>query len=105
VTTAQDLLSDLGPPLRTFYKEDDRMAIHARSHSEDQTPEPSCTPTPRFFLPLYSSMPSVRFLQLFSAWYRLPSLRPHTRGEEDYSPHQRREYYLPYMSFITLFLA
>lgn len=43
MTTAQDLLSDLGPPLRTFYKEDDRMAIHARSHNDDESPEPSCT--------------------------------------------------------------
>ncbi|KAI0268387.1 UPF0183-domain-containing protein [Gloeopeniophorella convolvens] len=41
VTTAQDLLSDLGPPLRTYYKEDDRMAIHARSHHEDESPESS----------------------------------------------------------------
>jgi len=41
VTTAQDLLSDLGPPLRTFYKEDDRMAIHGRGHNDDQSPEPS----------------------------------------------------------------
>ncbi|KAF9008988.1 hypothetical protein BDQ17DRAFT_1275311 [Cyathus striatus] len=28
-TTAQDLLVDLGPPLRTYYKEDDRMKIHS----------------------------------------------------------------------------
>ncbi|KAI0068824.1 UPF0183-domain-containing protein [Artomyces pyxidatus] len=37
ITTAQDLLADLGPPLRTFYKEDDRMAIHSRHHT-DATP-------------------------------------------------------------------
>ncbi|KAI9001067.1 UPF0183-domain-containing protein [Trametes punicea] len=30
-TTAQDLVVDLGPPLRVHYKEDDRMTIHARS--------------------------------------------------------------------------
>ncbi|KAF9515226.1 hypothetical protein BS47DRAFT_1342130 [Hydnum rufescens UP504] len=28
-TTSEDLLCDLGPPLRVFYKEDDRMTIHA----------------------------------------------------------------------------
>ncbi|KAI0030703.1 UPF0183-domain-containing protein [Vararia minispora EC-137] len=36
VTTAQDLLCDLGPPLRTFYKEDDRMSIHSRTRSADE---------------------------------------------------------------------
>ncbi|KAI0774220.1 UPF0183-domain-containing protein [Fomes fomentarius] len=30
-STAQDLTSDLGPPLRIHYKEDDRMTIHSRS--------------------------------------------------------------------------
>jgi len=34
-TTAQDLTVDLGPPLRVYYKEDDRMAIHSRN----KTPE------------------------------------------------------------------
>ncbi|KAF8304781.1 UPF0183-domain-containing protein [Clavulina sp. PMI_390] len=28
-TTSQDLICDLGSPLRTFYKEDDRMTIHS----------------------------------------------------------------------------
>jgi len=36
VTTAQDLLCDLGPPLRTFYKEDDRMSIHSRPRSDEE---------------------------------------------------------------------
>jgi phagosome assembly factor 1 len=56
VTTAQDLLSDLGPPLRTFYKEDDRMAIHARSHNEDENPELSCTLPAYLVLPFRNSM-------------------------------------------------
>ena len=34
-TTAQDLTVELGPPLRVYYKEDDRMAIHSRN----KTPE------------------------------------------------------------------
>ncbi|KAI0053002.1 UPF0183-domain-containing protein [Auriscalpium vulgare] len=42
LTTAQDLLTDLGPPLRTFYKEDDRMAIHGRTH-------PDVLPAPSYF--------------------------------------------------------
>lgn len=42
VTTAQDLICDLGPPLRKFYKEDDRMAIHSKQRNEDKGPEPSC---------------------------------------------------------------
>jgi len=42
-TTAQDLVCDLGPPLRTFYKEDDRMSIHSRTQtSDDEATEPSC---------------------------------------------------------------
>lgn len=67
VTTAQDLLSDLGPPLRTFYKEDDRMAIHARSHNEDGSPELSCTSPAHLVLPSHSSMPfySVDFYNYF----------------------------------------
>lgn len=65
VTTAQDLLSDLGPPLRTFYKEDDRMAIHARSHSEDDSPEPSCISPAYFVLPSHSSMSSADFYNYF----------------------------------------
>ncbi|KAA1466328.1 UPF0183-domain-containing protein [Dentipellis sp. KUC8613] len=40
-TTAQDLLCELGPPLRTFYKEDDRMSIHSRNPSEEEPAEPS----------------------------------------------------------------
>jgi Uncharacterised protein family (UPF0183) len=65
VTTAQDLLSDLGPPLRTFYKEDDRMAIHSRNHNEDQSPEPSCTPPAHLFLPPHGSMSSADFYNYF----------------------------------------
>lgn len=29
ITSAQDLICDLGSPLRVYQKEDDRMAIHA----------------------------------------------------------------------------
>ncbi|KAK7470533.1 hypothetical protein VKT23_001958 [Stygiomarasmius scandens] len=35
VTTAQDLMVDLGAPLRVHYKEDDRMTIHASSQKSD----------------------------------------------------------------------
>ncbi|KZV77194.1 UPF0183-domain-containing protein [Peniophora sp. CONT] len=41
VTTAQDLVLDLGEPLRTFYKEDDRMSIHARERGDDNAAEPA----------------------------------------------------------------
>ncbi|KAL7282369.1 hypothetical protein ACG7TL_003839 [Trametes sanguinea] len=34
-STAQDLTVELGPPLRTHYKEDDRMTIHARNHQSE----------------------------------------------------------------------
>ena len=36
-TSAQDLTCDLGAPLRVFYKEDDRMAIHSRNKTPDGT--------------------------------------------------------------------
>ncbi|KZT20389.1 UPF0183-domain-containing protein [Neolentinus lepideus HHB14362 ss-1] len=36
VTTAQDLLCDLGAPLRTHYKEDDRMSIHSTRETEEE---------------------------------------------------------------------
>jgi hypothetical protein len=35
VTTAQDLTCELGAPLRVYYKEDDRMTIHARMKSPE----------------------------------------------------------------------
>ena len=35
VTSAQDLICDLGAPLRTYYKEDERMAIHSRNKIQD----------------------------------------------------------------------
>lgn len=38
-TTAQDLLLDLGPPLRKFYKEDDRLE---RMWAATESPEGSC---------------------------------------------------------------
>lgn len=43
ITTAQDLLADLGPPLKTHYREDDRMTIHSRLKSpEDEDEDSSC---------------------------------------------------------------
>ncbi|THH07075.1 hypothetical protein EW146_g9426 [Bondarzewia mesenterica] len=36
VTTSQDLLCELGPPLRVFYKEDNRMAIHSQHRGEEK---------------------------------------------------------------------
>ena len=34
VTTPQDLLVEMGPPLRTFYKEDDQMRIHSEENGK-----------------------------------------------------------------------
>ncbi|KAG6821619.1 hypothetical protein H0H93_000128 [Arthromyces matolae] len=41
-TTAQDLTLELGPPLRVHYKEDERMAIHAKDNPPDSHAEPRC---------------------------------------------------------------
>ncbi|TBU32827.1 hypothetical protein BD311DRAFT_686113 [Dichomitus squalens] len=35
LSTAQDLMCDLGPPIRTHYKEDDRMTIHRSGPESD----------------------------------------------------------------------
>ncbi|CAE6391150.1 unnamed protein product [Rhizoctonia solani] len=37
VTTAEDLTCDLGPPVLTHYKEDDRMAIHATAQDDEES--------------------------------------------------------------------
>lgn len=37
VTTAEDLTCDLGPPVLTHYKEDDRMAIHAAAKDDEES--------------------------------------------------------------------
>jgi hypothetical protein len=42
-TTAQDLLVDLGPPRRTHYKEDERMAIHSKTSNSQDEGSPGCT--------------------------------------------------------------
>ncbi|KAG6810868.1 hypothetical protein H0H92_009989 [Tricholoma furcatifolium] len=39
-TTAQDLSLDLGPPLRVHYKEDERMAIHAKDSAPESHDQP-----------------------------------------------------------------
>lgn len=41
-STAQDLTSDLGPPLRIHYKEDDRMTIHSRSGPAEVDTDGDC---------------------------------------------------------------
>lgn len=38
-TTAQDLIADIGSPLRTHYKEDDRMSIHKPDGEGDDDQE------------------------------------------------------------------
>ncbi|KAL0949450.1 hypothetical protein HGRIS_009505 [Hohenbuehelia grisea] len=38
-TTAQDLVVDLGSPMRTHYKEDDRMTIHSTTLESENEPE------------------------------------------------------------------
>ncbi|QRV72631.1 hypothetical protein RhiJN_00645 [Ceratobasidium sp. AG-Ba] len=37
VTTAEDLTVELGPPVLTHYKEDDRMAIHATAKDDEES--------------------------------------------------------------------
>ncbi|CAE6347262.1 unnamed protein product [Rhizoctonia solani] len=37
VTTAEDLTCDLGPPILTHYKEDDRMLIHATGQDDEES--------------------------------------------------------------------
>ncbi|CAE6494399.1 unnamed protein product [Rhizoctonia solani] len=37
VTTAEDLTCDLGPPVLTHYKEDDRMSIHATGQDDEES--------------------------------------------------------------------
>ncbi|CAE6485330.1 unnamed protein product [Rhizoctonia solani] len=37
VTTAEDLTCDLGPPVLTHYKEDDRMSIHATAQDDEES--------------------------------------------------------------------
>ncbi|KAG8704128.1 hypothetical protein FRC09_003749 [Ceratobasidium sp. 395] len=37
VTTAEDLTCDLGPPVLTHYKEDDRMAIHTTAKDDEES--------------------------------------------------------------------
>ncbi|KAB5594594.1 hypothetical protein CTheo_1916 [Ceratobasidium theobromae] len=37
VTTAEDLTCDLGPPVLTHFKEDDRMAIHATAQDDEES--------------------------------------------------------------------
>ncbi|KAG8691580.1 hypothetical protein FRC11_000621 [Ceratobasidium sp. 423] len=37
ITTAEDLTCDLGPPVLTHYKEDDRMSIHATAQDDEES--------------------------------------------------------------------
>jgi len=37
-----DLLAELGPPIRTFYKEDTRMAIHSDGAGDYEEEDGSC---------------------------------------------------------------
>jgi len=39
VTTPQDLLVDIGSPLRTFYKEEDKMRIHSEDNNANDATE------------------------------------------------------------------
>jgi hypothetical protein len=39
VTTPQDLLIDIGSPLRTFYKEEDKMRIHSEDSNANEVIE------------------------------------------------------------------
>ncbi|KAF9780141.1 UPF0183-domain-containing protein [Thelephora terrestris] len=57
VTTAQDLSVELGSPLRTHYREDDRMHIHSRLRTNDEEEDDSSCmgpPSPRAFYLLCS---------------------------------------------------
>ena len=59
-TTAQDLLLDLGPPLRKFYKEDNRLE---RMWAATESPEGSCE-----FVFRSQSYADRRFLELLPIW-------------------------------------
>ena len=41
-TSAQDLICDLGAPLRIYYKEDDRMSIHSRNKPSSDLSDGGC---------------------------------------------------------------
>ncbi|KAH8917878.1 hypothetical protein BT69DRAFT_1354373 [Atractiella rhizophila] len=58
ITTSEDILCTFGAPLRTFWKEDNRLAIHSPS----QLPASSSEPNPYFYL-----YPSQGLTFLFSA--------------------------------------
>ena len=63
-TTSEDLLCDLGSPLRIFYKEDDRMTIHAAKGPQE--PDEGCTSHFDFFSNVLGNIFAFsRFLQLF----------------------------------------
>lgn len=41
ITTSEDLLCELGPPVRTFWKEDDRMMIHRSTSDQRGSVDPA----------------------------------------------------------------
>lgn len=109
VTTAQDLICDLGPPLRTFYKEDDRMTIHSGQRNEDKGPEPSCAyemiPS-LFFRPIPLTLP-LRFLQLLPIRHGLPYIGAYSCCAEDCAALEYRASWLTtplHLSSLSLFL-
>jgi len=65
VTTAQDLSVELGAPLRTHYREDDRMHIHSRQKTDEEDGDSPCEwPTaPRTFACYTSSLDFYNYFQ------------------------------------------
>lgn len=78
-TTSEDLLCDLGPAVRSWWKEDDRMAIHSSLKSTDPSLERELIWTWHCGLaPLAdSAFASESLLQL------VPASRPHVHAAPD----------------------
>lgn len=72
VTSAQDLTCDLRAPLRVYYKEDERMTIHSRNRTPDNSDD-ACD-AQSFLLILETKICYCRFLQLLPIRYRLPHI-------------------------------
>ena len=67
-TTAQDLLLDLGPPLRKFWKEDDRVERMWGGASSADDEKGACESKRSVYTLLTAS---IRLLELFPIWHRL----------------------------------
>jgi hypothetical protein len=64
-TTAQDLTVDLGPPLRTHYKEDERMTIHSTSQAANENSDTGCAINSFMYLSCLSKIYPTDFYNYF----------------------------------------